>query len=144
MSGHVLFICRLIAAKWHCEAKVSALYVYDQMVMAGHNNLLYKLKPVDRLLQARVVRQLDKVTGLSAAEKNLMLSWNIYLHDHSCLSDAQMGQRCIGFAAEQAQAMRADSELRRCFMVHLVNLWEFNIVTSDLVDACMVSIDAQS
>lgn len=55
-----------------------------------------------------------------------------------------MGQRCIGFAAEQAQAMRADSELRRCFMVHLVNLWEFNIVTSDLVDACMVSIDAQS
>lgn len=94
--------------------------------------------------KARVVRQLDKVTGLSAAEKNLMLSWNIYLHDHSCLSDAQMGQRCIGFAAEQAQAMRADSELRRCFMVHLVNLWEFNIVTSDLVDACMVSIDAQS
>jgi len=41
------------------------------------------------------------------------------------LSDAQMGQRCIDVAAEQAQAMRADSELRRCFMVHLVNLWEF-------------------
>ncbi|KAL0048331.1 hypothetical protein WJX82_001060 [Trebouxia sp. C0006] len=94
--------------------------------------------------KARVVRQLDKLTGLSAAEKNLMLSWNIYLRDHPCLSDAQMGQRCIDFAAEHAKAMRADPELRRCFMVHLVNLWEFNIVTSDLVDACMVSIDAQS
>ena len=96
------------------------------------------------MLQARVVRQLDKLTGLSAAERNLMLSWNIYLQDHPCLSDAQMGQRCIDVAAEQAQAMRADSELRRCFMGHLVNLWEFNIVTSDLVDACMVSIGAQS
>lgn len=94
--------------------------------------------------KARVVRQLDKLTGLSTAEKNLMLSWNIYLHNHPCLSDAQMGQRCIDFAAEQVQAIRADSELRRCFMVHLVNLWEFNIVTSDIVDACMVSIDAQS
>ncbi|DBB04347.1 hypothetical protein WJX77_010776 [Trebouxia sp. C0004] len=94
--------------------------------------------------KARVVRQLDRLTGLSAAEKNLMLSWNMYLHDHPCLADAQMGQRCIAFAAEQVQAMRADSELRRCFMVHLVNLWEFNIVTSDLVDTCMVSIDAQS
>jgi hypothetical protein len=109
--------------KWHCEAKGERLAC---------------------VLQARAVRQLDKLTGLSAAEKNLMLSWNIYLHDHPCLSDAQMGQRCIDFAAEQVQAMRADSELRRCFMVHLVNLWEFNIVTSDLVDACMVSIDAQS
>jgi len=109
--------------KWHCEAKGERLAC---------------------VLQARAVRQLDKLTGLSAAEKNLMLSWNIYLHDHPCLSDAQMGQRCIDFAAEQVQAMRADSELRRCFMVHLVNLWEFNIVTSDRVYACMVSIDAQS
>ncbi len=82
-------------------------------------------KYVQCMLQARVVRQLDKLTGLSAAERNLMLSWNIYLQDHPCLSDAQMGQRCIDVAAEQAQAMRADSELRRCFMVHLVNLWEF-------------------
>ncbi len=101
-------------------------------------------KSNEYMLQARVVRQLDKLTGLSAAEKNLMLSWNIYLRDHPCLSDAQIGQRCIDFAAEHAKAMRADPELRRCFMVHLVNLWEFNIVTSDLVDACMVSIDAQS
>ncbi|KAA6426359.1 MAG: Polycomb suz12 [Trebouxia sp. A1-2] len=93
--------------------------------------------------KARAVRQLDKLTGVNTAEKNLMLSWNMYLHDHPCLSDAQMGQRCIDFAAEQVQAMRADSELRRCFMVHLVNLWEFNIVSSDLVHACMVSIDAQ-
>lgn len=83
-----------------------------------------------------------KSTDLSTAEKELMLSWNLYLHDHPCLSDEHVSQRCIDFAAAQAKELQASSDLRRCFMVHLINLWEFDIVSSDLVDACMASIDS--
>lgn len=94
------------------------------------------------MLQVRAVRQLDKQKDFSAAEKSLMLSWNLYLHDHPCLSDTQMSQRCVDFAAEQAKNLKADPDLPHCFMVHLVNLWEFNIIKPDVVDACMASIEA--
>lgn len=102
---------------------------------------LAELTAVPSALQARAMRQLDKQTDLSTAEKDLMLSWNLYLHDHPCRSDAHMSQRCLDFAAVQSDKMQADADFRRCFMVHLINLWDFNLVSPDLVDACMASIN---
>lgn len=93
-------------------------------------------------LQERAVRQLDNQTDLSAAEKDLMLRWNVYLHDQPCLSDAQMSQRCRDFAAATAKDMQKDPNLRRCFLVHLINLWEFNLVPAAVVDECVACVDS--
>ncbi|KAL3142032.1 hypothetical protein ABBQ32_004666 [Trebouxia sp. C0010 RCD-2024] len=90
----------------------------------------------------RAVRQLDNQTDLSAPERDLMLRWNLYLHDQPCLSDAQMSQRCQDFAALVAKDMQKDPNLRRCFMVHLINLWEFNLVPAEVVDECVTCIDS--
>lgn len=91
-------------------------------------------------LQERAARQLDNQTDLSAAERDLMLRWNLYLHDHPCLSDAQMSQRCRDFATVAAKDMQRDPDLQRCFLVHLINLWEFNLVPAAIVDECMACI----
>ena len=92
-------------------------------------------------LQERAARQLDNQTDLSAAERDLMLRWNLYLHNHPCQSDAQMSQRCQDFAAVAGKDMQRDPDLRRCFLVHLINLWEFNLVSAVVVDECMTYID---
>lgn len=93
----------------------------------------------DRMIRA--VKQLDKQTDLSQAEKQLMLSWNLHLHEHPCLANSHMGQRCLDFAAANCQDLRASPDLKRCFMVHLINLWEFNLISPDLVHACVASIE---
>ena len=38
--------------------------------------------------------------------------------------------------------MRADADIKRCFMVHLVNLWEFNIIDPAVIDECAVAVSA--
>ena len=90
-------------------------------------------------MQARVVHQLDLQSDLNRAEKNFMLHWNVFLHENPCLSDAHMGQRCLDFAAAQAAVFAADPDSRQCFTVHLVNLWEFNLIDPALIDKCIVA-----
>lgn len=48
-----------------------------------------------------------------------------------------MSQRCQDIAAVAADDMQRDPDLRRCFLVHLINLWEFNLVPAAVVDKCM-------
>ena len=91
------------------------------------------------VVQARVVHQLDLQPDLNRAEKSFMLHWNVFLHENPCLSDAHMGQRCLDFATVQAATFAADSDFVRCFMVHLVNLWEFNLIDPALIDKCIVA-----
>lgn len=92
-------------------------------------------------LQERATQQLDNQTDLSSAERDLMLRWNLHLHDHPCRSDLQMSQRCRDFAAVAGKDMQRDQNLRRCFLVHMINLWEFNLVPAVVVDECMTCID---
>lgn len=88
------------------------------------------------------MQQLELQPGLNTAEKEFMLQWNVFLHDNPCLSDAHMGQRCLDFASTRASVMRADADMKRCFTVHLVNLWEFNIIDPAVIDKCAVAVSA--
>lgn len=124
------------------QTRILPLHVYILWYgCCQHSTWMTELTVLDQL-QERASKQLDKQTGLSTSEKDLMLRWNLYLHDHPCLSDGQMSQRCLEFAAMSAKDMLANSALRRCFMVHLINLWEFNLVPATVVDDCMLCIDS--
>ena len=53
-----------------------------------------------------------------------------------------MSQRCRDFAAVGAKDMQNDPYLRRCFLLHLINLWEYNLVPAAVVDECLACMDS--
>lgn len=84
------------------------------------------------------MQQLDQLPDLNSTEKEFMLQWNVFLHNKPCHSDGHMAQRCLDFAAAEASRISADLELRQCFMMHLMNLWEFNLLEPSVVDKCII------
>lgn len=85
-------------------------------------------------------QQLELRSELSTAERDFMLRWNVFLHEHPCLADAHLAQRSLDFAAAEADAFSYDADLKQCFIVHLVNLWEFNIIDATTLDKCIAAM----
>ncbi len=78
---------------------------------------------------------------LTTPERELMMNWNTYLRRYPVYADAHVPSACLGFVSAYAPHLCASMPLRRCFMVHMVHLWEYNLVSPDVVDQCMQVID---
>eukprot|EP00899_Mesostigma_viride_P028591 jgi/Mesvir1/8917/Mv14202-RA.2 len=84
---------------------------------------------------------LDEFPDLSASEKSFMLLWNTYFHKHPLYADMHCPVACYNFAVHSLDVIGRSKELRRCFMLHLTNLWDLALIDSKVIDACLRVVD---
>lgn len=70
-----------------------------------------------------------------------MKLWNHFAHSHTIIADRSMPERCLAFIKEHAVKLKAE-DLRQELVLHLHNLWDHGVVSSDDVVACMMEYDS--
>jgi hypothetical protein len=75
-------------------------------------------------------------------EKDFMFMWNMYVHKRRVFADALLADAAVEFAQTHRAQLSADSELRRCFTLHLINLWDACLLDGAALDGALRKIDA--
>jgi hypothetical protein len=75
-------------------------------------------------------------------EKDFMFMWNMYVHKRRVFADALLADAAVEFAEMHRAQLSADSELRRCFTLHLINLWDACLLDGAAMDDALRKIDA--
>lgn len=76
----------------------------------------------------------------SSDEKRFMLMWNMFLVLEPIFSDMQVPAACKRFAYLHAKALSA-APMRQNFVLHLVNMCTFKLLTPDEVQQCLTTVD---
>jgi hypothetical protein len=66
-----------------------------------------------------------------------------FMHGRGIHADFAVPQACLDFAKQQGLALLQQS-LRVNFMMHLLALWEWGLVTQDTINECMVEINTHA
>jgi hypothetical protein len=74
-------------------------------------------------------------------EKDFMFMWNVFVHRRHIFSDQLLGDAAIEFAQANRRELAADSELRRCFTLHLINLWDASLLDGAAMDGALRKLE---
>ncbi|XP_068448200.1 polycomb protein suz12-B isoform X2 [Clinocottus analis] len=88
-------------------------------------------------LREKTATQLDEFTDVNEGEKEVMKLWN--LHVMNFIADNQMNQAIMLFA-ENTGAHIVRRNLCRNFLLHLVSMHDFNLVTTATIDRAMARL----
>ena len=83
---------------------------------------------------------IDEFTDVNADEKALMKLWNQHVQSYTVIPDRLMAQCCREFSARFCSAI-LNRRLRNNYAMHLVNLYNFGLVSPDDIRACLQIID---
>ncbi|KAG7504382.1 hypothetical protein JOB18_007788 [Solea senegalensis] len=124
--------------------------------ISGHNRLYFRsdscvpLRPqeleVDSedekdpdWLKEKTVKQIEEFTDVNEGEKEIMKLWNLHAMKHGFIADNQMNEACLQFA-EHYGAHIVKHNLCRNFLLHLVSMHDFNLVSTLTIDQAMARL----
>jgi hypothetical protein len=87
-------------------------------------------------------RLLDEFEDVSIEEKQIMKMWNQYIFYNKVYADRLLPQTCLDFTKRHAQMIN-EAGLRGNFLLHLLTLWDYALITSDTIAECMINLDKQ-
>ncbi|XP_049599952.1 polycomb protein suz12-B [Syngnathus scovelli] len=87
-------------------------------------------------LKEKTVKQIEDFTDVNEGEKEIMKLWNLHVMKHGFIADHQMNEACLLFT-ELHCAHLVQQNLRRNFLLHLVSMHDFNLVTTRTIDQAM-------
>ncbi|XP_019950269.2 polycomb protein suz12-B-like [Paralichthys olivaceus] len=90
-------------------------------------------------LKEKTVKQIDEFTDVNEGEKEIMKLWNLHAMKHGFIADNQMNEACLVFA-EQHGAHIVKHNLCRNFLLHLVSMHDFNLVSTQTIDQAMARL----
>lgn len=122
-------------------------------IIQGHNRLYYRtnncqpLQPQEigldsedeitpKWLCQKSVNLIDEFTDVNEGEKELMKMWNLHCFKYAYISDCQIPQACQTFVEEHGQEL-IEKRLVKNFEIHLVNMFDFSLITPDVVQRTM-------
>lgn len=70
-----------------------------------------------------------------------MKLWNRHLNSTIVIADAHLADACELFARRFAPNL-LEKNLRHNFLLHLITLWDFSLLSVDDVTRCMETLDA--
>ena len=85
---------------------------------------------------------LDEFEDVTQTEKKFMHTWNMFAHKHEMHSDAMLRHRVGQFIQSAQDEFREDPGFRRCMSMHLINLWDRGILSSQEVKDTLKELDA--
>jgi hypothetical protein len=71
-----------------------------------------------------------------------MFLWNVYIHKRHLFADALLADAAVDFAEKHRAKLCSDAELRRCFTLHLINLWDACLIDGSAMDDALRKLDA--
>ncbi|XP_060757290.1 polycomb protein suz12-A [Neoarius graeffei] len=87
-------------------------------------------------LREKTVMQIDEFTDVNEGEKEVMKLWNLHVMKHGFIADNQMTQACMLFV-ENYGSIVAEKNLCRNFLLHLVSMHDFGLVSTLNIDRAM-------
>uniref|UniRef100_A0A3B3YX59 Uncharacterized protein n=1 Tax=Poecilia mexicana TaxID=48701 RepID=A0A3B3YX59_9TELE len=90
-------------------------------------------------LREKTATQLDEFTDVNEGEKEVMKLWNLHVMKHGFIADNQMKQAVMLFV-ENLGAHIIRRNLCRNFLLHLVSMHDFNLVSTATIDEVMASL----
>uniref|UniRef100_A0A674ERA0 SUZ12 polycomb repressive complex 2 subunit b n=1 Tax=Salmo trutta TaxID=8032 RepID=A0A674ERA0_SALTR len=84
-------------------------------------------------LREKTATQLEEFTDVNEGEKEVMKLWNLHVMKHGFIADNQMNQASMQFV-EKCGAYIARRNLCRNFLLHLVSMHDFNLVSVATID----------
>ncbi|XP_062243108.1 polycomb protein suz12-B isoform X4 [Platichthys flesus] len=90
-------------------------------------------------LREKTATQLDEFTDVNEGEKEVMKLWNLHVMKHGFIADNQMNQAIKAFV-EKRGAHIIRRNLCRNFLLHLVSMHDFNLVSTATIDRAMAQL----
>ncbi|XP_059427249.1 polycomb protein suz12-B isoform X2 [Carassius carassius] len=87
-------------------------------------------------LREKTTTQIEEFTDVNEGEKEVMKLWNLHVMKNGFISDNQMSQASMLFV-ENCGPYIIRRSLCQNFLLHLVNLHDFNLVTTATIDRAM-------
>ena len=82
-------------------------------------------------------RALEEFEDVTAAEKDFMFAWDAFMRGRALFADALLPDAVALFAIDQRAALRAAPALRHCFTLHMVNLWDYGLLSGEQIDRAL-------
>ncbi|BFZ02950.1 hypothetical protein BsWGS_05989 [Bradybaena similaris] len=83
-------------------------------------------------LKQKTIMMIDEFTDVNEGEKALMKMWNLHVMDKEYIGDCMVPHACMTFVDEHGAEI-IQKHLRRNFLLHLVNLFDFGLIRPDVV-----------
>ncbi|KAM7371494.1 hypothetical protein PAMP_008731 [Pampus punctatissimus] len=90
-------------------------------------------------LKEKTVKQIEEFTDVNEGEKEIMKLWNLHVMKHGFIADNQMNEACLVFA-EHHGAHIVQHNLCRNFLLHLISMHDFNLVSTTTIDRAMARL----
>ncbi|GAA6222105.1 polycomb protein suz12-B-like [Lates japonicus] len=90
-------------------------------------------------LKEKTIKQIEDFTDVNEGEKEIMKLWNLHAMKHGFIADNQMNVACLLFA-EHHGAHIVKHNLCRNFLLHLISMHDFNLVSTVTIDQAMARL----
>ncbi|XP_076121182.1 polycomb protein suz12-A-like isoform X2 [Alosa pseudoharengus] len=90
-------------------------------------------------LREKTVMQIDDFTDVNEGEKEVMKLWNLHVMKHGFIADNQMNHACMTFVEKYGGDI-VEKNLCRNFVLHLVSMHDFNLVSVVTIDKVMARV----
>ncbi|KAL2087129.1 hypothetical protein ACEWY4_018188 [Coilia grayii] len=90
-------------------------------------------------LREKTIMQIEEFTDVNEGEKEVMKLWNLHVMKNGFIADNQMPQAIMLFV-ENCGPHIIRRNLRRNFLLHLVSMHDFNLVTIATIDRAMARL----
>ncbi|XP_015211984.1 polycomb protein suz12-B [Lepisosteus oculatus] len=90
-------------------------------------------------LREKTITQIEEFTDVNEGEKEVMKLWNLHVMKHGFIADNQMNQACMLFV-EKCGMQITEKNLCRNFLLHLVSMHDFNLVSIVTIDKAMAKL----
>ncbi|KAJ8251644.1 hypothetical protein GJAV_G00223590 [Gymnothorax javanicus] len=87
-------------------------------------------------LREKTITQIEEFTDVNEGEKEVMKLWNLHVMKYGFIADNQMNQACMLFV-EKCGPYIVEKNLCRNFLLHLVSMHDFNLVSILTIDKAM-------
>ena len=83
---------------------------------------------------------IDSFDDVSQKEKQFMKLWNRFIKCHHVIADRDIPRKVESFIASHRDKLK-ESELRNQTLLHLLNLLDFGLISSNFLTVCMMMYD---
>ncbi|XP_077184848.1 polycomb protein SUZ12 [Paroedura picta] len=90
-------------------------------------------------LREKTITQIEEFSDVNEGEKEVMKLWNLHVMKHGFIADNQMNHACMLFVENYGHTI-IKKNLCRNFMLHLVSMHDFNLISIMSIDKAVTKL----
>jgi len=114
--------------------------IHTWMFVTAHFSFHCTHLPPPLTTTQNYIQLMEDFDDVSAKEKILIKLWNKFIKSHTTTSDRSIPSKCKTFIASHLQPLVTD-DLRQNLLLHLYNLWDSGLISSNCILSCMELYD---